>query len=281
MSPADHPWFRAHPVGQASIVWHWDQATSDEIRQGLRWYALANEVATVIANGYTSVGAGVLAVYSAQQGWIATVHLAARVLRAGVGIGGSGCGAFASSTQKRAADRLLAGEHHQQVLSGPKVRAFAHLIEHGGAACHHIPDSKHRDGLGCPHVVVDRHALSVAHGQSLSIAQYSSAPLQGMRRRDGTISHPHYDHLARLYQHAAATISRSRGQRVAAHQVQAVTWLVRQRLTQTALRERGMSLLDHGRETARRNAEHAWHAFRTTHLPHLRDWPPTGYLTAA
>jgi hypothetical protein len=270
MSTPDHPWFRANPVNQDHIVRHWDQATHDEIRQGMRWYALARQVATAIAEGNTCLGAGVLAVYSAQQGWIATVHLAARVLRAGVGIGGPGCGAFASTAQKHAANRLLAGEHHQQVLSGPKVRAFAHLIEHGGG---HNPT--------CPHVVIDRHALSVAHGHPVSLAQYSSAPLNGVRRRDGTVAHPHYDHLAQLYHHAATTISQTQSRVVAAHQVQAVTWLVRQRLTHTALRERGMSRLDHGRETARRNAENSWHTFRAIHLPHLRDWPPTGYLTAA
>lgn len=270
MSAPDHPWFQAHPVRRANIVWHWEHATSDEIQQGMSWYAKAHRVATAIADGDARLGAGILAVYSPQQGWIANVHLAARVLRTGTGIGGIGCGAFASTAQKRAADRLLAGEHHERVLSGPKVRAFAHLIEHGAGHC-----------PACPRVVIDRHALSVAHGHPLSIGQYSAAPVRGVRRRDGTVSHPHYDHVATLYHEAADELSRFEHRTVAAHQVQAVTWLVRQRLTQAAIRQRGMSLLDKGRETVRVNAENAWRDFRATHLPHVRDWPDTGYLSAA
>lgn len=270
MPTLDHPWFQAHPVSHDNILRHWEHANPDEIHRGMRWYAAAHQVATGIAHGDTRLGAGMLAVYSPQQGWIANIHLAARVLRAGMGIGGSGSGAFASTAQKRAADRLLAGEHYNQVLLGPKIRAFAHLIEHGGG---HEP--------ACPYVAIDRHALSVAHGRPLNIANYSAAPMRSARRRDGTVSHPHYDHVAALFHEAAAEISRRAGHVAAAHQVQAVTWLVRQRLTQATTRERGMSLLDTGRETARVNTENAWHDFRTTHLPHVRDWPATGYRSAA
>jgi hypothetical protein len=131
VSTVVHPWFRAHPVHHDNIVRHWERATGEEIRRGLRWYADAHHVAVAIAHGDTHLGAGMLAVYSPQQGWMANVLLAARVLHTGTGIGGTGSGAFATTTQKRAADRLLAGERYQNVLSGPKVRAFAHLIEHG------------------------------------------------------------------------------------------------------------------------------------------------------
>jgi len=135
------------------------------------------------------------------------------------GIGGTGSGAFATTSQKRAADRLLAGERYQTGLSGPKVLAFAHLIEHGGDT----------DPAG-PRAVIDRHALSVAHGSVLSIAQYSTAPVRGVRRRDGTVTHRHYDHVVTRYHEAVVEISRRAHQPVAAHQVQAVTWLVRQLL---------------------------------------------------
>lgn len=270
MSGSEHPWFRQHPVDRGNIVWHWEHATRGEIEHGMSWYAKAHAVAVAIADGDARLGAGILAVYSPQQGWIANVHLAARVLRTGTGIGGLGCGAFASTTQQRAADRILAGEPYQRVLSGPKVRAFAHLIEHGAD---HDP--------ACPHVVIDRHALSVAHGQPLTVAQYSTAPVRGVRRRDGTVSHPHYDHVAALYHDAATEITRIDDRTVTAHQIQAVTWLVRQRLNTAAISQRGMSLLDKGRETVRRNAENAWRDFRTTHLPHVRDWPGTGYLSVA
>jgi hypothetical protein len=270
MSIADHPWFRAHPVHQRNIVQHWDDATADEIRRGLQWYADARRVATAIAGGDAHLGAGVIAVYSPQQAWAANLLVAATVLQDRVGIGGAGSGVFASTAQKQAADRLLAGERYEQVLSGPKVRAFAHLIEHGG--------NRRSDRS---YVVIDRHALSVAHGNALTIAQYGSAPLRAVRRPDGSTHHPHYDYLVELYHQAAAEISHRHHEPVAAHQAQAVTWLVRQRLSQTAEHVRGMSVLEKGREQARINTEAAWRRFRDAHLPQLDVVPDTGYQRVA
>lgn len=253
-----------------NVVWHWNQATDDEIRRGLRWYAEAHHVAAAIAGGDAHLGAGMIAVYSPQQAWSANLRLAAEVLRTRVGIGGAGSGVFATTAQKKAADRLLAGERYDKVLSGPKVLAFAHLIEHGG---NQTSDQ--------PHVVIDRHALSVAHGAPLTMAQYSAAPLRVIKRSHGSLHHPHYEHVAQLFHHVATEISDNQKQPVAAYQVQAVTWLVRQRLTQAAERARGMSRLDRGREAARINAENAWRHFCATHLPHIAETPMTGHQRAA
>ncbi len=266
----DHPWFQAHPVHVRNIMWHWDNATADEIAHGLPWYVHAHQIALAIADGDAHLGAGILAVYSPQQTWTANLLLAARVLRARVGIGGEGSGAFATTAQRTAADRLLAGEGWEHVLSGPKVRAFAYLIEHGGD-----PTPDH------PQVVIDRHALSVAHGASLPAAAYSAAPLGAVRRRAGAVEHPYYTLLVELYHQAAADISRRGRHPVAPHQVQAVTWLARQRLNRATRARRGLSVLDRGRDTARANAEQAWQRFRTTHLLQVGPTPPTGYQPAA
>lgn len=265
-----HPWFRVHPVSHENIIWHWNQATRDEIAQGMRWYADAHHVATVIAHGNAHLGAGMLAIYSPQQGWIGNVLNAARVLREGKGIGGPGCGMFATTGQKRAADRLLNGARYEDILNGPKIRDFAHLIEFGGDR-----DPKN------PCVVIDRHALSVAHGRALTSEEYESAPVNGFRRKDGSISRRHYDHVVRLYHRAAEVLSPPAGERISAHQVQAVTWLVRQRLNQEAEQRRGPNPLDKGRNHARANSERAWNEFRTTYLPNLATCPGTGYQSAA
>ena len=269
-APSDHPWFRAHPVSHEKIVWHWEQATPDEIAQGMHWYADAHHVATVIANSNAHLGAGMLAIYSPQQGWIGNVLNAARVLREGKGIGGPGSGMFATTAQKHAADRLLAGEPYEAIFNGPKIRDFAHLIEFGGDQ---DPDD--------PRVVIDRHALSVAHGHALTSDEYDSAPVDGFRRKDGSISRRHYDHVVSLYRRAAELISDRVGERVSAHQAQAVTWLVRQRLNQQAEQQRGPTRLDRGRNRARANSERAWNNFRTNHLPDLANCPGTGYQSAA
>ncbi len=270
LTPSDHPWFRAHPVSHENIVWHWEQATPEEIAQGMRWYADAHHVATVIANGDAHLGAGMLAIYSPQQGWIGNVLNAARVLRDRKGIGGPGSGMFATTAQKHAADRLLTGEPYDDILNGPKIRDFAHLIEFGEDQ---DPDD--------PRVVIDRHALSVAHGRALTADEYESAPLDGFKRRDGSISRRNYDHVASLYRRAAELISDRAGDRVSAHQMQAVTWLVRQRLNQQAEQQRGPNRLDKGRNRARANSEQAWQDFRTNHFPELATCPGTGYQSAA
>lgn len=218
---AIHPWFSARPVDVDHVVWHWRRASACEIERGLRWYGDAQHVATVIAHGDTRLGAGMLAVYSPQQAWIGNVLLAARVLRERHALGGPGNGVFASTAQRRAADRLLAGESYEDVLAGPKVRDFAFLIEHGGDD---DPDPTRA------RVVIDRHALSVACGRALSVAEYGAAPLGGYRRRDGSITSRSYDQVVQLFRDAARILTQSGHSRVAAHQVQAVTWLVRQLL---------------------------------------------------
>jgi hypothetical protein len=265
-----HPWFLKHPVCHHNIVWHWDQAGPAEQANGLRWYSDARQVATAIANGNTPLGAGMLAVYSPQQAWMTNVVNAARVLREGRGIGGPGSGIFASTLQRQAADRLLAGERAADVLIGPKIRAFAALIEHGGDA-----DARQ------PQVVIDRHALSIVCGRPLTAKEYEAAPLGARQRKDGSLRHPHYDLVVGLYVRAATIIARREHRAVAAHQVQAVTWLVRQRLNQQAEQRRGESPLDKGRSVARARAEQTWQQFRTDHFPELDRYPGTGYLAAA
>ena len=267
---SNHPWFVLHPLSHHNILWHWERATRDEVERGTRWYRDAHQLAVAIADGKAHLGAGVLALYSPQQGWTVNVLTAARVLSEGRGLGGPGSGIFASTSQKNAATRLLNGEPHEEVLTGPKVRSFAHLIEFGGD---HDPDQ--------PHATIDRHALSVVHGDALDSVDYESAPLSGFRRRDGSISCQHYDSVVNLYRQAADLITHGVGTPVAAHQVQAVTWLVRQRLNQQAEQQRGLTRLDRGRQRARTNVEQAWTTFRAKHFPHLEAYPGTGYEPAA
>lgn len=266
----NHPWFQAHPVSHENIMWHWEQVTPEETAQGMRWYSDAYHVAMAIANGDAHLGAGMLAIYSPQQGWIGNVHNAARVLRERKGIGGPGCGMFATAGQKSAADRLLNGERYEDIVTGPKIRDFAHLIEFGGDQ---DPDD--------PRVVIDRHALSVAHGRALSSEEYGSAPVNGFRRKDGSVTCRQYDHVVNLYRRAAELISARVGERIAAHQVQAVSWLVRQRLNRQAEQLRGPDGLGRGRNHARANAERAWNAYRNAYLPDLATCPGTGYESAA
>ena len=275
----DHPWFQANPVHHDNIVKMWNQATDDEKESGKRWYEDAHHITKAVStlykgnhpHGNVHAAAGLMAVYSPQTAWTANLHNATRALVEGKGIGGKGGGIMASASQKESADKILNGAHYNDVLKGPKVRDFAHLIEHGGD-----------EDPTVPHVVVDRHALSVAAGKRLSDADYSGAPLSGTKRKDGSINRRNYDHVVAHYHEAARRISEQEGEHVAGHQVQAVTWLAQQRLNQKAERERAAagedSRLDRGRENSRKKSEEAWKSFRDQHLPGMKYREPgTGY----
>jgi hypothetical protein len=273
-NPADHPWFQTNPVHAGNIVQHWDAGTDNEHAQGMRWYADAHHIAHSIAGSYhelhphpqgqSHLGAGIVANYSPQQGWAGNMHNAARVLVEGKGIGGPGSGMFASNQQRTAADRILHGEHYNDALAGPKIQDFAHLIEHGGDK---DPTQSH--------VVVDRHALSVATGRRMSTEDYNTFPKS---------TRHYYGHVVQTYRDAAQQIGAKEGHPVAGHQVQAATWLTRQRLNQAEERathgqDDNTDRLNKGREHARSNAEQGWQDFREQHFPHItKEEPGTGYV---
>jgi hypothetical protein len=218
--------------------------------------------------GNTHLAAGLIANYSPQTGWAANQHNAARVLHSGQGIGGPGSGIFASTQQKNAANRMVGGEAHTSVLTSPKVSDFAHLVEHGGD---HDPDN--------PHVVVDRHALSVATGKRMSDADYTAFPKR---------TNHYYDHVVRAYKDAADTLTRQTGRLHTGHALQAATWLTQQRKNQESERAKAAAdptadsvRLDVGRENARQNQEKAWTDFRQRHFPNMEGNPGTGYSNTA
>lgn len=291
--PSEHPWFQANPVHPDNIVSHWNQATPDEKASGKRWYADAHLVGKSIAKlapvrpgkkesdadarhplGDAHLGASALAIYSPQQGWAGNMHNAARALHEGKGIGGPGSGMFASKSQATSMDKVLGGAHMHEAVSGPKIRDFGHLIEHGGDE--HPPE--HPDYQA--HVVIDRHALGVAAGKRLSNEDYGSAPVAAAsRRKDGTIPRSAgYDHVVDAYHQASKRISDQEGEHVPGHAVQATTWLVRQRLNQEG--EKGATgndvRLNKGRQVSRTKAEDAWEGFRNEHGIE-QSGPGTGY----
>lgn len=291
--PSEHPWFQENPVSPDHIVNHWNQATPDEKAQGKRWYPDAHLVAKSIAKlaptregkhesdpdarhplGDSHLGAAALAIYSPQQGWAGNMHNAARTLHEGKGIGGPGSGMFASKSQAASMDKVLGGAHMHEAVSGPKIRDFGHLIEHGGDE-HPVGHPEHQS-----HVVIDRHALGVATGKRLSTEDYGKAPVAAMsKRKDGTIPRsPGYDHVVNAYHEAAGRISKQEGEHVPGHAVQAATWLVRQRLNQEGEKgaEGNGANLNKGRDKARTNAEQGWADFSQQHgIDH--SGPGTGY----
>ncbi|MFF7198162.1 hypothetical protein ACFZAM_31200 [Streptomyces sp. NPDC008079] len=264
-NPADHPWFQQTPLHHDHVLAHWDKATDEERKQGARWYPDAHHVAKAIAKLDPTIkddkeaahkGAGVLSAYSPQQNWWANQHNAARSFVQGKAVG-KGEGLMVMSSHANAAQRIMDGEDHQKVLKGPKTADFAHLIEHGGN------DEK---GRPSERVVVDRHALSVAAGRRLTSDDAAGFP---------TGSRHYYEHAAKQFRTAAAIASDREGRHIAPHEMQATTWLVRQRLNADAdAGSRGGK----GRQTVQRNQRSQWQDLSREHTPGLHEEPPNSHV---
>jgi hypothetical protein len=265
--PSEHSWFKEVPMSHQHVIAHWDQATPEEKSQGARWYPDAHHVAKAIAKLDPSIkddkeaahkGAGVLSAYSPQQNWWANQHNAARSFVNGKAVG-KGEGLMVMGSHATAAQRVMNGENHQDVLKGPKTQDFAHLIEHGG---------KDEEGNPSKRVVIDRHALSVAAGRRLN-----ADDVKGFKSG----SRPHYEHVAEQYRTAAAVLSHREGRTIAPHEVQAVTWLTRQRLNadQDATSPGGK-----GRITVQKNQREKWKDLTREHTPHLHEEvPPNSHVS--
>ena len=256
-------WNRKNPVKIKNVVDHWNQATDDEKANGMSWYEDAHHLAKHVANDTDTpmhTMAGLMTNYSPQTHWAHNIMNAAKVARTKVALGGKGDGIMATSHQKAAAARMLDGEHYQDVFKSgaPKVRAFGHLIEHGDAGA---------DG----HVVIDRHALSVAAGARATDVAYEQSGLGGKKR---------YDQVANVYRKAAKVISKQEGKEVLPHHVQAATWMVRQRLNEQHDRDLSKTAGSRSATIARR-AVNEWNSYAAEHHPGALGMAPgTGYSSS-
>lgn len=265
-NPADHPFYKDVPLSHEHVISHWEKATPEEKKQGARWYPDAHLVAKSIAKLNPDItdekeaahkGAGVLSAYSPQQGWWANQHNAARSFQEKRAIG-KGEGIMVMASHATAAQKIMDGMDHQKALKGPKTQDFAHLIEHGG---------KDEKGNPSNRVVVDRHALSVAAGRRLSTEEASGFP---------SANRHYYEHAAQQYRTAAAVLSDREGRQIPPHEVQAVTWLVRQRLnSEESAGDRGQK----GRDTVQRNQKKKWQDYSQGATPELHEDPKNSHVS--
>lgn len=238
--PAQHPGMQHLGISSDNVYNHWKQANDSEKAHGMRWYEDAHHMANLMGMGNSDVSAGILSAYSPQASWPQNLLNAARTIRTGKAVG-PGEGAMAM--HQKAAQRIMGGEHWSKVLTAPKTYAFAHLISTGGK------DSD--TGANLDDVVIDRHALSVAAGRRVT-----DADPEDVRAMGNVLKNPfYYNHVANAYRDAAKRISAEEGREIAPHQVQAVTWLARQRLNEAEMDGLGGSneRLRRGRDTMERN----------------------------
>lgn len=245
----DHPDPGSHPIwndigaSTDNIVHHYDQATQGEKRDGMRWYPDAHLLAHHIAKSTgTTVHkvAGVISSFSPKAEWSSNLHHAIRSIHNGRALT-SADGANIMDMHTNAAQRIMDGEDHQQVLKGPKTNTFAHNIEHSGMD----PET----GKPSHRVTVDTHAVSVMAGRRLTKEEKADAAT--------AIGKPHfYQHAQSLYQQAAAHVSARDGVDVSPSQMQAVTWGVRKRIN-----DDDPEFKNKGNQTVERNNKQRWQEY--------------------
>ena len=224
------------------------------------WYHEAHHLNNYIADATKTprhVMAGLIANYSPQTNWGTNMVTASEVARTKVARGGPGEGVMAKAFQKHAAQKMLNGEHYDNVLKGEKVRDFAHLIEHGG---NKDPNNKR--------AVIDRHAYSVAAGARMSDIGYNNAGLKSKKK---------YKQVANMYKIAADHISEKEGRPIEPHQLQAITWLTRQRLNQEEDQYINKKRGGNSAASGRTHMNH-WDKYKEERFPHLTERTPNvGY----
>lgn len=162
--------------------------TDDDIREGMSWYVDARTFAASLDTD-VSRAVGVISVLSPLVGWPRNKTLARQHY---AGIYG---GCLPSSTTK--AQRILAGEPVESVVSGVKVTAFYAAI------------------MGDPNAVaLDRHAIDVAVGRTLTDRERNS--IGSTKRREP---------IVQAYMNASRIASRESGTVITPAEIQAIVWV--------------------------------------------------------
>ena len=178
------------------------QTSPDDRASGREWYRQAHALAEELDPMSPERAAAVIAVLSPQVQWERNVELA-RLAYAWHAQGLSlqeFCDRWPFLKRNAAkAYRILSGEPPELVVSGPKVTSFWRNIT---------------DPSDPTVVCVDRHAFSVAAGQTVD----DRTRQRVLQRKGG------YETVADQYRRAARILSRETGERWSPAQIQAATW---------------------------------------------------------
>lgn len=169
-----------------NIISVYESATEDQKLKGKLWYPVAHDLATMIAEGDTRKGAGVIAALSANKSWSENVKIATRALGSG-----KATGHLRDALVK--ATRIMNGADPADVLPmAAKTGNFYRCI---------------LDPTDPDPVCVDRHAHDIAVGRTYGDADR------------GLSSKGRYNALASAYRAAAARLG------ILPSELQAITWV--------------------------------------------------------
>lgn len=251
-NPADHPFWKEHPVSPANIVAAYDAVKDEGIRaQGRRWYSDAHMLATKMTGGHPEAGGILLSTYSPKNNWPGNMFNAARSWDQGKPIGPKD-GAFVTGAMMAKAQRAIDGEGIDRLMITAKTHSFGALIKYG--------DDLPEDPYG--HVVVDTHAVNVAAGGNLRQGADQGAPIGDVRQ---------HEYIADMYRQAAHDISVRDGVLMKPHQLQAIVWMA-QKITNDAQDawlaehgEKGQRGAARGRLSLAKNNWAKWIAYAKAH----------------
>lgn len=191
------------------IVATFNKATTQEVIEGMDWYVRARALAEELDPQNAERAAAVIAVLSPRLNWSKNVEVARLAYRLAHQVSVSLYPEWRLPVLNANADKarrlLIDGEDPNEVVQGPKVRAFWHAIVR--------PEDPRA-------VVIDRHALDVAFGKVMD--DRTRGALLGKKGA--------YDEIAERYAFAAEVIGNAVFSDVKPPQVQAVTWVVWRRL---------------------------------------------------
>lgn len=231
----------SHPADPNNLVNTFHQATPSEYNEGKNWYGGANYAAHVIARDASrNTGkpvtadqvSGLIANYSPQMPWHQNMMFASQAAH-GIfpGDGGAGWksphdgkGGMITKAQAEAAKSIMKGNDWRSVLGKLKIGNFGGNISTGGLG---DPKKDSEDvgadegtGHSRPKITVDRHALSGVLGD------YSD---EGVYNRSGLDKPKVYDQYVDHFNNATNQINKMHGEDMSPAQLQAVTWVTRQR----------------------------------------------------
>jgi len=179
-----------------NILAVFNQATTDELRQGTQWYTDAHKQGVRLAKTYgisIDAACGIIAAVSPGLRWERNVEVAERIIQRRE-LDGLGVRWYANVRKARL---IRNGQKPENILKGNKVRAFYdNIAQPGRSLC----------------VCIDGHAYAIASGKRISLMD---VPPIGRRA---------YNRLSASY----AVVAKHLGLRPC--QLQAVVWVVWRRL---------------------------------------------------
>ena len=187
--------YAANP-NSARIVDVFEQASVQELDEGINWYRDANAFAQTLDPENPARAAGVIAALSPMKAWDDNVRLAVRAYE-----DGRASGSLGANNAK--ATLILHGADPLEVLGGNKVRNF-----YASIANPEDPEA----------VCIDRHAFDIAVGRVTNDQSRTALGRKGV-----------YESFARSYWRAARVIGRE-GYEILPAQLQAVVWVTWRRL---------------------------------------------------